>query len=339
MADIKHLRLVLPDALTHLRELRTCASLVEVPATLRMLLQRGAVKRLWSGDELDSARLDPWQQSLLSALPPQVRSHGLASAALSWRGEGGILNGGSWLQVEPVHLTAGLEDLRLGFPPPLTNDEAQQLAASLQPLFSLAGFEFQVAPSGRWFLWRADELDVVTYSPRSGFATRVYDIMPQGSHGAELRRLMTEAQMLLHQHPVNLRREQRQVPTVNGLWLWGAGSLDVVGSVIKERVLSHRAYVQGLCEHLHIACWPLPPDAAALLTLKDDDVIAVVACESLAELDQTWLQPITTALHSGQVAHLDLYLDQWCVTLKGGRWQQLRRMLMSSAHELTEILA
>lgn len=339
MADIRHLRLVLPDVLVRLREMQQRDALTEAPPLLRTFLQQGSVSRLWNDDELANARLDPWQQSLLSAFPAEARASGLASAALSWRGEGGVLSGGTWLQAEPIHLSAGLDDLRLSFPPPLSVEESQQLAASLQPLLSLAGFELHAAPSGRWYLWCARPLDVITYSPRSGFATRLYDIMPHGAQGAELRRLMTEAQMLLHQHPVNLQREQRRIATANSLWLWGAASMDIVTSANRQRVLSNQAYVQGLCEHMHMSCWPLPPDAKPLLNLKDSDVIAVVTCDSLALLDENWLQPVAAALHSGRFAQLDLHLDHWRVTVKGGRWQQLRRLLLISAHELTEILA
>lgn len=337
MADIKHLRLVLPDVLARLRETPADTAFSAAP-TLQALLRQGVLKRLWN-EELGNARLDPWQASLLNSLPLEVRSQGWASAALSWRGEGGALNGGTWLQVEPVHLTAGMDDLRLGFPPQLSVDETLQLTSALQPLLSLAGFELHSAASGQWFLWCARTLNVTTCSPRSGFATRLYDIMPQGEHGGEIRRLMTEAQMLLHQHPVNVRREQLGIASVNSLWLWGAGVLGMVTAPVKARVLSNRPYVHGLCEQLRISCWPVPPDATTLLTLKDSEVLAVIESESLVQLENDWLRPIAVALHAGRIAQLELYIDHWRLTLKGGRWQQLRRALFRNAHELTDVLA
>lgn len=339
MADIKHLRLILPDALTRLRELQQREALAEVPVTVRNLLQQGAIGRLWPADDLEHARLDPWQHSLLAALPQPLRASGLASAALCWRGEGGQLNGGTWLTVEPVHLEAGLNDLRLTFPPPLNQTESQQLCASLQPLFSLAGFELHTSPSGGWYLWCARALNATTYSPRSGFATRLYDVMPQGEHGAELRRLMTEAQMLLHQHAVNAHRERQGVIGANSLWLWGAGPLQATTYKTPQRVLSDRPYVHGLSEHLQLSCWPLPPDAHALLTLNEADVVAVIPCDSLSALEERWLRPLMTALHNGRIARLDVHLDHWLAVLRGGRWSQLRRTLFNKALSLTEILA
>lgn len=339
MADIKHLRLVLPDVLARLREMHQGNSLAEVPTELDEFLRRGTTARLWSNDDLARARLDPWQQSLLEILPPELRAHGLASAALSWCGEGGAWRGGTWLQIEPVHLEAGLDDLRLTFPPLLSSDEVAQISASLHPLFSLAGFELHLSAVDHWYLWCARPLDVTTYSPRSGFATRMYDIMPRGAHGADLRRLMTEAQMLLHVHPVNLQREQRGVPTANALWIWGAGTLEMVTTAWQQRVVSNRPYVQGLCEHLQVSCWPLPSDAATLLSLRDPQVLAVVSADSLLQLSSQWLRPVAAALQRGEIEQLELYLDHWRVTLRGGRWHQLRRYWSRSVQELTEILA
>src|SRR2546430_884920 len=35
--------------------------------------------------------------------------------------------------------------------------------------------------------------------------------------------LMNEAQMLLHEHPVNAEREARGLPALNSIWFWGGG--------------------------------------------------------------------------------------------------------------------
>ena len=44
---------------------------------------------------------------------------------------------------------------------------------------------------------------------------------------AHWRRLSNEVQMLLHDHPVNLRRQQAGQVPVNALWFWGGGALPV----------------------------------------------------------------------------------------------------------------
>ena len=51
-------------------------------------------------------------------------------------------------------------------------------------------------------------LDSHDRTPSSGH--NVHDFMPAGRDGARVRSLMNEMQMLLHEHPVNERREQRR---------------------------------------------------------------------------------------------------------------------------------
>jgi hypothetical protein len=52
--------------------------------------------------------------------------------------------------------------------------------------------------------------------------------MPEGADAVRWRRLLSEIQMVWHQHPVNEAREARGAPAINALWLHGEGSLDPV---------------------------------------------------------------------------------------------------------------
>jgi hypothetical protein len=338
MSRIKQLQLVLPETL---HQLRAGAVTAQSSAALLDWLGMGARQRLWEADDLQHARLNPWQHSLLHALQPSLRDHGLASAMLHWRGEGKAWRNGTCLHAEPVHLQAGIDDLRLILPPPPTAAEEAQLLISLQPLLSLSGFELQVSPSGvpgSWYLFTERELSLQTYSPHAGIATRIFDVMPQGTHGAELRRLMTEAQMLLHEHPVNEHRARQGVVTLNALWLWGAGPLTLVEQPAAQRILGNHPWLLGLCEHLHASCWPLPPDAQALLSVDADQVLLLLPDEALAQLDTKWLQPVQLALQRGEIGQLDLHLDHWRITLRGGRWRNLRRRMQPSRADLNELL-
>lgn len=339
MTRIKHLQLVLPKALAQLR-----APDVANRPNLVLLdwLRTGTSQRLWEQDDLLHARLNPWQHSLLHALPSPLRDQGLASAMLYWRGEGRAWRKGTGLHAELVHLAAGVDDLRLLLPPPPTPAEEQQLLASLQPLLSLSGFELQMSPSGqtgRWYLFTERSLSLTTYSPYAGFATRIFDIMPQGADGPELRRLMTETQMLLHDHPVNAQRARQGIPGLNALWLWGAAPLGLATQSAPQRVLSNDPYVQGLCEHLHLNCWPLGPDAQAVLSVAADQLLLVLPDEDVVALNSSWMLPLQAALQRGDIEQLDLHLDHWRISLQGGRWRQAQRWLTRNRTELNELLA
>ena len=49
------------------------------------------------------------------------------------------------------------------------------------------------------------------------------DYLPAGENAADFRRLQSEIEMALHDHPVNVERQIRGSPPVNSLWLWGGG--------------------------------------------------------------------------------------------------------------------
>ena len=49
--------------------------------------------------------------------------------------------------------------------------------------------------------------------------------LPRGPQAARWHALLNEIQMALHDHPVNLEREQKGEPAVNSVWFWGAGRL------------------------------------------------------------------------------------------------------------------
>jgi hypothetical protein len=315
---IARFHLVLPEVLQQLRVQPDAA-----PATLQTWLTRGVRRRLWADDDLNFARLDPWQHSVLSLLPEALRSQGLASASLTRRGSGAEWQKGSCLHVEPIHLAAGLDDLRLMFPPPMSTEENDALFASMQLLMSLAGFELHRSEqSDRWFMWCANQYGWHTYSPRSGFAGRLQDIMPRGDHAAELKRLMTEMQMLLHDHPVNQQRQRRGIPTINSLWFWGDAGLDLISQPLPLHVISDDPYIKGLCEHLHQACWPVPDELELLLQTERmfdlDQWLMVLPRAPLAMLEPT-LAKLHRWLMQGRVKQLHVHLDQWRLDFQGGR--------------------
>jgi len=52
---------------------------------------------------------------------------------------------------------------------------------------------------------------------------RVDEKLPSGPDAMRFHALMNEAQMLLHEHPVNAEREARGEPALNSIWFWGGG--------------------------------------------------------------------------------------------------------------------
>ena len=69
----------------------------------------------------------------------------------------------------------------------------------------------------------------------------VYGHLPDGADGPFVRRVLTELQMVMHDHPVNRARERAGRLAANSLWLWGGGVLTIVSGVYARRqVLRYR---------------------------------------------------------------------------------------------------
>lgn len=336
MPRIDQLTLIVPGMLTALRsEFERTGELPKLPG-LTALLRFADLVQLWSPDELPCARLDAWQTALLRALGDHDCQSGLASAALHWLGEGLPLRAGTCLHLEPVHLAAGLDRLHLA-ELDIDAQERAQLADSLRVPLTSAGFELHTTASGRWYAWTPSTLEAMTYSPRSPFRNRVYDIMPSGADGARLRRLMTEIQMLWHAHPVNAPRERRGAAAVNGLWCWGGAPLQRRAFTNAAEVLSTRPYVRGLHAWLGIACAPLPVTVDHLLSQTTDKIIAVLEEDAPQVQDARWLAACANALRRGWIRRLDLRLDHWRIAVRGGALHRMKRTF-TKGHTVTELL-
>ena len=86
---IGHLQVVIPGVLAQLRATHGYDNSSSNLPVIEHFLEHGRCTQLWQADDLSHARVDSWQQSLLYALPREVRHFGAASAQLTWLGEGG----------------------------------------------------------------------------------------------------------------------------------------------------------------------------------------------------------------------------------------------------------
>jgi hypothetical protein len=133
-----------------------------------------------------------------------------------------------WLRADPAHVRADMTGARvlaigeLG----LTQDEAQALVAPLRPLFGDLGFQLSAPVPSRWYVAMPVEARLPTFSPPDQvLGDDLFTHLPDGPDGRRWRALLNEAQVLLHNHPVNEARVAAGKPAVNSLCFWGAGRL------------------------------------------------------------------------------------------------------------------
>jgi hypothetical protein len=271
-----------------------------------------------------------WREWLLEPVGgAQALATAPAGPALAAR-HGQVVDGsGSWCLAQPVHLAAGLDHLRmsaLGSARPVDDEEAAALAATVSRHFGAGEPAVVAFVDGVWLLRFNTVLECRTQPPETVVGHDVHDHMPAGRDGARVRSLMNEIQMLLHEHPANVRRARARQPPVNGWWLWGFGS---------------QAPALGGCASnwsLHAddpwlrALWPTTVWPVAATTAVADTLIASTRppspddVEALAIVDAGLLSWLAKLVRSGQAGTIDVLAGDRVLTVtRSARWQFWRR--------------
>ena len=171
----------------------------------------------------------------------------LAMAAVSRQVDCGDAQGSSWLRADPVSLRADMTTGRLMAHGDLglDADAVESLLSPLRPLFGDEGFPISAGrrtpdATSRWYLQLPAETELPEFvDPLDALGADLGDCLPEGAAGRRWRRLFSEAQIVLHNHPFNVQRRDAGLPPVNGLWFWGGGRLPDHLSFAHANVVSH----------------------------------------------------------------------------------------------------
>jgi hypothetical protein len=144
-----------------------------------------------------------------------------------WASADGIDVGTSyWLVADPVSLEAGRDDVRLvDAAPAISRADSDALYATLNAHFAADGLRFIASAAGRWFVRLATPPALLTTPPIDAVGRALRPLLATGADAAKWRRWQNEMQMLLFEHPVNLRRETQRLAAVNSIWCWAGGTL------------------------------------------------------------------------------------------------------------------
>ncbi|HZF25483.1 MAG TPA: hypothetical protein VEZ88_04430 [Steroidobacteraceae bacterium] len=230
----------------------------------------------------------------------------------------------SWWVATPVHLEAGLTQVRMGEQLPyLDGEEWDTLANGFNRAFAVDGFSLE-AGHASGFISARTMLDASTVDPLRLLGQNVELALPSGPGSAPLRRLLTEVQMWLHDHPLNEKREQRGLPTVNGLWIWGGG---VEPAGLRAAKLPHLAtelpFLSGLWRLLKGPAAVPAASFAALRTQQIDRAIVALTCMSdtrsparaLDSIEQEWMAPALRAFKVGGLRRVLLHVNDRLFTI------------------------
>lgn len=280
---------------------------------LARLAGRGKVECCGAGD----VALEPWQIELLRILDLDEGAQRYPDAAVRRASEAVERPSGCWLRATPLHLAAGLDHLtavNLSGAFAVDQTERERLAASLAPHLQDEGFELTTTSRGEWLLQSARPLNANTATPAAAASTALEDALPQGPDGRILRRVMTELQMLLHEHPVNLERDARGAPPINAVWLHGLGSLEHTAQRALPAAFGGDSYLRGLYR-LHdqrLISDSAEPDV--VLAHARDGVVALIPAQDLDEIERRWARSLWRALSTGAANRIEIVLDRWRIT-------------------------
>ena len=177
----------------------------------------------------DILHLPPEQTGCTPQETLQLRRLGYEADALNLGAGLAPLAAGIHTGREPVwvaqlcSVVVGREGARMLAPHSLhiAQHEADALFESASMLW--AGSEISALALGPtlWRIWPGDGAHTTSMSPDAVAQMSLADWWPQEASFKAWRRLLNEIQMLWHTHPVNAQREQRGLPPINSLWLYG----------------------------------------------------------------------------------------------------------------------
>lgn len=296
---------------------------LDLPATAT-LLGRGRVTGQWRDGPGD------WLAELFGIGP-----RGLAPfAAIARFGAGAARDERIWMHADPVHLHPQGTELFLtrGADLAIEAGEAEAMVAALNAFFAADGLQFAVDATHSWSVAveRAPALQTVPLELAHGHS--IDPLLPRGDDALVWLKRLNEAQMLLHGLPANDAREQRGLPPVNSLWLWGAGALPATVDHPVDVVCADDPLLRGMGRLSGARIEAAPgafsalPTAEGSLLLHVDEPTGPAAtgnrtawCAALAKFDASWLQPALASLRAGRIDRIDL-------TGFGGRYGRTTRL-------------
>jgi hypothetical protein len=217
-----------------------------------------------------------------------------------------------WLRADPVHIVTDHTNAYITDIVQLADDEITQLLLDINELLIANGYFLHAPKVDAWYL-NVPTLPAITTKPVAEMLGRpVMEGLPTGQDEVEWRRLFTELQMLLYTHPVNQQRRQQRLPTVDGLWFWGQGSLPSKVHHDWTQVWSNSLLMQGLCYLADTQCEPVPSsaeDCLSYVSLDGKFVLSLEHLTSIQTIETQWMQPLLEVLRDKKITMMQFVRD------------------------------
>ena len=276
---------------------------------VRGRLQDSGLRRWLSRSALESVdRRQGVLAAVLEALGKPLPGEG--SAAMRMWGQTGDQPTAWIAAADPVYLEPRLDHLclhALQQGDTLTKRELRVLFDHLQKtLASNTGYGF--ARLGECGYLRAEQPIATARESAIEVDGRVpNDYMPTGDAAATYLQLVSEIEMALHDHPVNMERSLRGAPPVNSLWIWGGGCAPAVRPTPHPPLFADDPMLRGYWESVsgEIDTWPGTIEAC--LETASAGFVAVAPIDpDDTEQFESCLHELRHAMISGRLRQLTL---------------------------------
>ncbi|WP_147652710.1 phosphoglycerate mutase [Vulcaniibacterium gelatinicum] len=237
----------------------------------------------------------------------ELLPRGWPVAALTRQRDAGDAPAHGWLRADPVYARPDINGVRLlahGETMRLAREDAEAFLPALRPLFGDAGFPIDAPAPTRWYLRLPREARLPAFAePSEALGADLFEHLPEGPEGRRWRVLLSEAQVILHNHPHNAARVAAGKPPVNSLWFWGGGVLPDHVRTVHAAVHGGEVLLAALAQAAGRDAAPLPAcfaprEGALLYDLR--------AARDPAALAEAWLVPAVEALRRGTLDALEL---------------------------------
>lgn len=245
---------------------------------------------------------------------------GWPMAAITREADAGDASPNAWLRADPVYVRPEMNGARLmawgnlG----LSVAEGEAFIDLLRPLFDNVGFPISATGPERWYLLLPRETQLPQFTaPVDGLGEDLLEHLPEGPEGQRWRVLLNEAQIELHNHPLNAQRVAAGLLPVNSLWFWGGGVLPDAVTCKATSVISADHELLALAKRADVSLQRLETGSCLFDLRHERDWNAV---------EREHLEPaLATLTHRHGVLLLDFADGAGWRIQSGQRWRRWRR--------------
>ncbi|MFS8137615.1 MAG: phosphoglycerate mutase [Thermomonas sp.] len=232
---------------------------------------------------------DRWSQAALT----RAADTGLADTRAS-----------AWLRVDPAYIRPDINGARLlatGAALSITQQDVDAFLPALRPLFGDTGFLLDAPHPTRWYLRLPRESRLPAFTaPGDALGEDVFDHTPDAPEARRWRSLLSEVQVVLHNHPHNEARARAGLVPVNSLWFWGGGMLPDSVSSDCLSVFSDDPVLHGLGVIGNFSCMALS-EFPGVESLANDTLVDLRGMRDPNAVVQHWLPSAHTMSRQGRV--------------------------------------